>query len=135
MSYEVPELNTHEFDDYNGFSTPTAISTFGPNYFYTAARQNISSISAVTYVVLTVCTISALVYYYMNGLFRRNGPMNVKKIQKSFLSKPDIIFIKTLEAITRLGGFNQRLLMRQYNKKFPHSGPHRHKDDAIDTLF
>ena len=43
--------------------------------------------------------------------------------------------MKTLEDMTQLGGFNQRLLMRQSNKHFPYSGPHLNKDDAIDTFF
>ena len=43
--------------------------------------------------------------------------------------------MKTLEATTQLGGFNQRLPMRKSNNRFPCIGPHRHEDDAIDTFF
>ena len=43
--------------------------------------------------------------------------------------------MKTLEATTQLGGFNQHLLMRHYNKHFPYSGPQWHKDGAINTIF
>ena len=43
--------------------------------------------------------------------------------------------IKTLEATTQLGGFNQHLPMRQYNKRFPYSEPQQNEDDAIDTFF
>ena len=43
--------------------------------------------------------------------------------------------MKTLEATTQIGGFNQRLPMRKSNNRFPCIGPHRHEDDAIDTFF
>ena len=43
--------------------------------------------------------------------------------------------MKTLEATTKLGVFNHCLLMLQSNKLFPYSGSHRHRDDAIDTIF
>ena len=43
--------------------------------------------------------------------------------------------MNTQEAKTQLGGFNQRLLMRQSNNHFPYSGTHQHKDESIDTFF
>ena len=43
--------------------------------------------------------------------------------------------MKNLEAMTQLGGFNQRLPMRQFNKSFPYSVPHPHEDDAIYSFF
>ena len=43
--------------------------------------------------------------------------------------------METLEAPTQLGGFNQHLLMRQYNNCLSYSGTHQHEDDAIDTFF
>ena len=43
--------------------------------------------------------------------------------------------MKNLVATTQLGGFNQRILMRQSNKSLPYSGPYQHEDDAIVTFF
>ena len=43
--------------------------------------------------------------------------------------------MEALEAITKIGGFNQGFLMQHYNKCSPYSGPHRHKDDAIYNFF
>ena len=43
--------------------------------------------------------------------------------------------MKTLEAITKLGGFNQRLPVLHSNKRFPYIGLLRNEYDAIDTLF
>ena len=43
--------------------------------------------------------------------------------------------MKTPEATTQLGVLNQLILMREYNKCFPYSGPRRHEDDSIDTFF
>ena len=43
--------------------------------------------------------------------------------------------MKTLDSTTQLGGFDQRLPMRQYNKCFSYNGFHQHEDDAIDTFF
>ena len=43
--------------------------------------------------------------------------------------------MKTIEAISQPGGFNQRLPIRQSDKCFPYSGHHQHKDDAIDTFL
>ena len=77
-----------------------AVGTFGPNYVYAAARQLIDSISAVTCIVLTVCTVAALVRYCINGLSGRNSPVDAKNIQKLCFFKSDNIFMKTLEATT-----------------------------------
>lgn len=109
--YESPQLDTLEFNYYNGFSTSLAVGPFGPNHVYAKTRWTIVSISAVTDIVTTVCTVSALVCHYINGLSSRNGPVDVKKLRNLFPFKPDNIFIKALEATTKLGGFNQHLVM------------------------
>ena len=43
--------------------------------------------------------------------------------------------MKTLEAATQLGCFNQHLPMTLYDNQFPYSEPHWHKDDDIDALL
>ena len=43
--------------------------------------------------------------------------------------------MKTLEATTQLGGFNQFSMMNQSNKRLPYIGNHWHKDDAIITFL
>ena len=43
--------------------------------------------------------------------------------------------MKTLEATTQLGGFNQHIPMQQYNKRLRYSGPHWNEDYDIYTLF
>ena len=43
--------------------------------------------------------------------------------------------MNTLEDTTQLGGFIQRLPIRQSNKCFPYSGHHQHEDDPIGTFF
>ena len=115
LFYEVPELDTCNFDNYNGFSTSPVVGPFGSNYVYSAARQFIDIISYITVSVLTVCTVSALVRYCINGLSGRNSPVDIKKYCNLFLFDPDNIVIKTLEVTTQLGSFNQRLLMQQFN--------------------
>ena len=106
-----------EIDNQNGFSNSLAVGPFGPNYFYAATHQLITIISAVTSIVPTVFTIAVLVRYFINVLSGRNSPVDVKKLWNFFLFKPDNIFMKTLEATTHLGGFNQRLPMQQSNKR------------------
>ena len=71
----------------------------------------------------------------MNGLYGLNSLVDVKKLSKSFLFKPDNIFMKTLEATTKLGGFNQCLPIRNSNKQFLYSGNHLREDDDINTFF
>ena len=133
--YKVTEIDTHEFDDYNGFSNSRAMGRFGTNYVYVAAREIISIISAVTAIVPTVFSVTDFVHYYSHGLSGHNIPVEVKKFTLLFLFKPENIVIKTLETTTKIGGFNQSLQMKQSNKLFPYSGSHRHKYDAIDTFF
>ena len=65
----------------------------------------------------------------------RNRPVDVNKRSKLFLLNTYNIFMKTLEATTQLGGFNQRLTTRQSKNLFPYSGTYWHKDDVIDTFF
>ena len=84
---------------------------------------------------MTVCTVSALVRHFINGLSGRNSPIDAKKLWKFFLFKPDNIFMRTLKATTQLGDFNQRLLIRQSNKNFLYIGNHQHEENSIGTLF
>ena len=98
LFYKVPETDTHNFDNYNGFSNSPAIFSFGLNYVYAPARQVIASISAFTDIVTTVCYVAALVRYCTNGISVYNIPVEVKKLKKIFLFNPDNIVMKTLEA-------------------------------------
>ena len=115
--------------------TSPAVGPFGPNYLYAAASQIISRISYVAAISATACIVDSLVRYFINILSVHNCPIDVKKLQKFFFFNTDNIFMNTIKATTQLSGFNQRLLMRQSNKRFPYSGHHWNEDDAIDTFF
>ena len=102
--YDIPKLDSCEFDDYNSFSTSPTIGPLIPNYVYTAARQLISSVLDINDIV--ACR-------WINSLSGRNCSLDVNKLRKLFLFNPGNIVMKTLEANTQLGGFNQCLPMRQ----------------------
>ena len=86
--YDTPGIYSRKFDDYNGFSTSPAVGTFGPNYVYAAAGQLIYSVSNITAIVPAVCTVFALVCYWINGLSIRNHTVDVNKMSKLFLFNP-----------------------------------------------
>ena len=88
----------------------------------------------ITAIVPDSYTIDFLVCFCINGLSIFNFPVDGKKLCKLFLFKADNIVMKNLEATTQLGGFNQRLPTSEYKNRLPYSGPHWHKDDAIDTF-
>ena len=90
-----------------------------------------SIFSSVAMIVPDAYTIASLVCCCINGISGRNRPVDANKLSRFFLFKYDNIVMNTLEAITELGDFNQLLTMRQSNNKFPYSGNHRHKYDAI----
>ena len=114
--YDIPEIYTCKFDGYNGFSTSPVVDVFGPNRVYAVVSNIISRVSDINAIIPSVCTVAALVCYIVNVLSGRNRPVYVKKLRNLFLFKPDNIFMKTLEATTQLGSFNQRLPMQQSNK-------------------
>ena len=135
LFYDIPKLDTRYFDNYNSFSTSPSVGHFGTNYVYAAMRQLISSISAITDTLPDVCTVAALVCYCINGISVCNRPVDVKKLRKFFIFNPDDIFMKTLEAATQPGGFNQRFSMWHSKKRFLYSRYHQHKDYSIDIFF
>ena len=89
-----------------------------PKYIYATTHHLILRSLSITAIISTAYTIASIVRYYISGVSRRNLPVDVKKLRKFFLFKTDNIVMKTLEATTQLGGFDQRLPMRQYNKRF-----------------
>ena len=93
-----------------------------------------SSLSIAAFVPADYTTAS-FSYYCINVLFGRNLPVDVNKRIMFFLFKTDNVVMKTLEATTQLGGFNQSIQMRQFNMHFHYSGPHWHKDVAIINLL
>ena len=129
------ELDTHKFENYDGFSTSTAFFPFDPNYIYANTHNLISISLSITAIIPAAYTIDYLVCYCIDGLSVRNLLVDVKKLHKFFFFKPENIVMKTLEDMTQLGGFNQCCLMRQSNKLFSYRGPHRHEDDAVDTFL
>ena len=133
--FNIPELDTHKFDNHDGFSTSPAVGPFGPNYIYATTHHLISSSLSIAAIIPAVYTITSLVHYYINGLSGQNHPVDVKMLHTFFLFKPDNIVMKTLEATRQIGEFNQCRPMRQSNKRFPYRGPHQHKYDAIDTFL
>ena len=135
LFFDIPELDTHEFDNYDGFSTYPAVGHFLSNYIYATTHHLISISSSIAAIIPALCTIASLFQYCINGLSWRNCHVDVKKLHNFLLFKPDNIVIKILEATTQLCDFNEHLPMKQYNKIFPYSGPHWHKDDAIDTFL
>ena len=135
LLFGIPELDTHEFENYYGFSKYLAVGPFGPRYIYDTTRHLISISLYITTILGSEYTVASLVRYCINSLSRRNRPVDIKKLSKFFLFKPDNTVMKTLEATTQLGGFNKLLLIRQSNKHFPYSGTHQHEDDAIVAFF
>ena len=89
LFYDTPKLDTHNFDGYNGFLTSPAVGYFGPNYVYAAAHKLISSTSALNSIVLAVCKVAALVRYCINGLSTLNRLVDIKKLRKLFILKPE----------------------------------------------
>ena len=133
--YDISDLYTRKFFDYNGFSISPSIGPFDPNYVYAAMRQLISSISYITYIVPGFCTVPDLLCYWINGIYVRNCPVDVNKPRKLFIFNPENIFMKNIKATTQIGGFNQSLPILQSNKRFLCSGRQRHKDDAIENFL
>ena len=111
LFFDIPEIYTHTFDHYDSFYTSPAVGTFEPNYVYATTHHLISSSSSIATIVPSAYTIDSLVRYFINGLSGRNYLVNVNKIMRLFLFNIDNVVMKTLEATTKLGGFNQRLLM------------------------
>ena len=135
LFFHVSKLNTRKFDKYDGFSTSTAVGPFVPNYVYATTHRLISSFLSIALIILTAYTIASIFCYCINSLSNRNRQVDVNKISKVFLFNPDNVMMKTLEATTQIGDLNQRLQIRQSNKRLPYNRPHRHEDDTIDTLF
>ena len=133
--FDIPELDTHIFENYDGLSTDPLVGPFVTNYIY-ANTHHLISISLYISVILTdTYTTYSLVRYCINGLPGRNQPVDVKKLCKLLLFKTDNIVINTIEATTQISGFNQCPPTSQYNKRFPCRGPHWHKDGDIYNLF
>ena len=135
LLFNIPELDTQKFYNYDGFSIYTVVGPFVPNYIYATKHHWIYRYLSIAAIIPAVYTIASLVRYCINGLSGRNRLVDVKKLHKFFLFKPDNIVMNNLESTIQIGGFNQCRLMRQSNKHFPYIGPHRHEDDAIDAFL
>ena len=131
FSFEITELSTRKFDNYDSFSTYPSVGPFGPNYLYAITHHLISVSLSVAAIIPAAYIIASLFRCFINGLSGRNRPVDVNKRKRIFLFNPDNLLMKTLGATTQLGGFNQRLLMRQSNKCFPYRSLRQHKYDAI----
>ena len=97
---DIPELNTRELDNYDSFSISSAVVPFGPKYIHATTNHLISSSLSIATIVPAACTIDFLVCYFINGLYGRNCTVDIKKLRKFFLFKPETIVMKTLEATT-----------------------------------
>ena len=76
--FDIPELYSHKFDNYDGLSTCTSVGTFVPNYIYATTHHLISRLSSIYAILPDAYTITLLVRYCINGLYGRNCPANVK---------------------------------------------------------
>ena len=128
-------MNTHEFDNYDGFSSSTTVSPFDPNYVYATTHNLISRSLSIAAILPAAYIIDLLVRYCINGLSSRNRPMDDKKLRRLLTFNQYNVVAKILEDITQIGGFNQRLPMRQSNKRFPYGRPCKHKYDVINAFF
>ena len=122
--YNIPELDTRNFENCKVFYTSPAAGTSGLNYVYAAIHQLLYSSSSIVEIVPAVYTIASLVCYCINGIYGHNLPEDMKKLKRFLIFKHGNILMKTLEATTQLGGFNQLLPTRKSSKRFSYSGPH-----------
>ena len=134
LFYVIPELNTRKVDNYNGFYTSPAVGPFGTNYIYATTNHLIYRPLSISVIIPATYIITSLVRYFINGLSGRNCLVDVNKLRSFFLFNTYNAVMKTLEATTQLGGFNQRLPKRQYNKCFPYRGPHQHGEDSVNKF-
>ena len=51
LLFDIPELDTRKFDNYDRFSTSPEVGPFGPNYVYATTHHLISSSSSITIIV------------------------------------------------------------------------------------
>ena len=98
--YDIPELYTCKFDNYNGFSESPDGSPLGTNYVYATTHQLIYSSYYISSIVPAAYTIASPVCYCMNGLSGRNRPVDIYELKIFFLFKPDNILMNTLEVTT-----------------------------------
>ena len=75
-------MNTHEFDNYDGFSSSTTVSPFDPNYVYATTHNLISISLSIAAILPAAYIIDLLVRYCINGLSSRNRPMDDKKLRR-----------------------------------------------------
>ena len=94
--FDILELNIRGFDKYDGLSISPEVGPYVTNYVYAATHHLISRSLSIAAIIPAACTIAYLVWYCINGLSRSNCPVDVKKLSKFFLFKPDNILKKTL---------------------------------------
>ena len=116
--FEIPELDSCKFDNYDGFSTCTSVVPFVPNCVYATTHHMISRSSSIYTILPDAYTINLLVCYCMNGLYGRSYPEDVNKLTRFFLFNPYVVTMKTIGDTNQFGGSNQRLQMRQSHKFF-----------------
>ena len=61
--FDIPELDSHELENYDGLYTSLAVVTFGPNYIYATKHNFISSSSYIYKIVPSTYTIDSPVRY------------------------------------------------------------------------
>ena len=93
---DIPELDTHKFDNYDGFYTSPSVSPFGPRYVYTTTHPLISSSSSIAAILPAAYIITPLVRYCINGIYSRKWYLDIKKPRRLFLFKPHNDVMKTL---------------------------------------
>ena len=94
--YDILELDTRKFDNYNGFYKSPSANPFGNNYVYTATHQLMSSSPSISAIIPADYTIASMVRYYINGFSGCNHPVGVNKLRRLFLFQPDNIVMNTL---------------------------------------
>ena len=72
LFFDIPELDTREFDNYDGFSTSPVVFPFVTNYIYATTNNLIYSSFSITNMISDAYTITSLVRYWIHGQPGRN---------------------------------------------------------------
>ena len=81
LFFNIMELDTCKFDNYEIFSTSTAAEHFGPNYISATTHHLISSSSYIAAILPAAYTVDFFFRNWINGLSGLNRPVNAKKMR------------------------------------------------------
>ena len=92
--FGIPELDTRKFDNYDGFYTSPAVSRYESNHIYANTHHLIYISLSIAAFVPVAYTIASFSHYFINGLSGHNLQVDVNKISRFILFKPDNIVMK-----------------------------------------